>query len=84
MFYDKMIERKEALGMASIMQNSNIDWFMVDVNQKNLSEAMGFAKTAFNDDAASFFDKFTKSGYQKAFEKNSGRVTLGCSGSDLL
>jgi len=65
------------------MQASNVNWFMVEVKQKNLSEAMGFAKTAFNDDAASFFDKFTKSGYRKAFEKNSGRVTLGCSGSEL-
>ena len=55
--------------------NTNIDWFMVDVKQKNLSEAMGFAKAAFNDNASSFFDKFTKSGYRKAFEKNSGRVT---------
>ena len=66
------------------MQNSNTDWFMVEIKQRNLSEAMGFTKTAFNDDAVAFFDKFTKSGYLKAFEKNSSRVTSGCSGSELV
>ena len=64
--------------------NENIDWFMVEIKQKNLSEAMGFAKTVFNADAVAFFDKFNKSGYLRAFEKNSGRVTLGCSGSELV
>ena len=47
--------------------NNTVDWFMVEVKQKNLSEAMGFAKTAFGDDAVSFFDKLKKGGYIKAF-----------------
>ena len=62
----------------------NIDWFMVEVKQRNLAEAMGFAKIAFNDTAVPFFEKFASSGYLKAFEKSAGRVTLGCSGSELV
>jgi hypothetical protein len=56
---------------------------MVDVKQENLSEAMGFSHLAFNDDAASFFEKFKTSGLRSAFEKGTGRATLGCSGTEL-
>ena len=65
------------------MGNKTADWFMVDVKQDNLSEAMGFSRAAFGDDAVAFFDKFNRSGLQNAFERGTGRATLGCSGSEL-
>ena len=66
------------------MMNKKVaDWYMVDVKQENLSEAMGFSRAAFGDDAITFFDKFKQSGLQSLFEKNAGRITLGCSGSEL-
>jgi len=65
------------------MLNRTADWFMVDVKQDNLSEAMGFSRAAFGDDAVTFFGKFKLSGLQRAFERGAGRVTLGCSGSEL-
>ena len=40
------------------MVNKTADWFMVDIKQENLSEAMGFSRAAFGDSAAVFFDKF--------------------------
>ena len=65
------------------MCNRTADWFMVDVKQENLSEAMGFSRAAFGDDAVTFFNKFKRSGLQTAFERGAGRATLGCSGSEL-
>ena len=65
------------------MSTKSADWLMVDVKQDNLSEAMGFSNVAFGDDAIVFFDKFKRSGLQSAFESNAGRITLGCSGSEL-
>jgi len=65
------------------MDNKTVDWYMVDVKQDNLSEAMGFSRAAFGDDAHVFFDKFKRSGLQSAFESGAGRATLGCSGSEL-
>jgi len=65
------------------MEKKTADWFMVDVKQDNLSEAMGFSRAAFGDDAAAFFDKFERSGLQSAFERGAGRATMGCSGSEL-
>ena len=65
------------------MVNTTADWYMVDVKQDNLSEAMGFSRAAFGDDAIAFFDKFERSGLQSAFERSAGRTTLGCSGSEL-
>jgi len=65
------------------MNRKSADWYMVDVKQDNLSEAMGFSHAAFGDDAVSFFDKFKRSGLQCAFEQGAGRTTLGCSGSEL-
>ena len=65
------------------MSSKTADWFMVDVKQDNLSEAMGFSRAAFGDDAAIFFDKFKRSGFQSSFERGVGRVTMGCSGAEL-
>ena len=65
------------------MSKKTADWFMVDIKQDNLSEAMGFSQAAFGDDAVVFFDKFKRSGLQSAFESSAGRTTLGCSGSEL-
>ena len=65
------------------MTDKNVDWYMVDVKQDNLSEAMGFSYAAFGDDATAFFEKFERSGFQNAFERGSGRATLGCSGAEL-
>jgi len=65
------------------MKEKTADWYMVDVKQDNLSEAMGFSRAAFGDDAVTFFDKFKRSGLQSAFENSTGRTTLGCSGSEL-
>ena len=65
------------------MVNKTADWFMVDIKQENLSEAMGFSRAAFGDSAAVFFDKFKRSGLQSAFERGAGRTTLGCSGAEL-
>jgi len=66
-----------------MMSNRAADWYMVDVKQDNLSEAMGFSRAAFGDDASIFFDKFKRSGLQNSFERSAGRTTLGCSGSEL-
>jgi len=66
-----------------MMNNKSADWYMVEVKQDNLSEAMGFSRAAFNDDAVVFFDKFKRSGLLSSFERGVGRTTLGCSGSEL-
>ena len=65
------------------MTTKTPNWYMVDVKQDNLSEAMGFSRAAFGDDAETFFRKFEQSGLQRSFEKSAGRTTLGCSGSEL-
>jgi len=65
------------------MNSKIVDWYIVDTKQDNLSEAMGFSHVVFGDDASIFFDKFKASGLQSAFERNAGRTTLGCSGSEL-
>ena len=65
------------------MNAKTADWYMVDIKQDNLSEAMGFSHAAFGDDAVMFFSKFKRSGFQSAFENSSGRTTLGCSGTEL-
>ena len=66
------------------MNDSNVDLFLADIKRDVLSMAMGFSNVAFNDDAASFFNKFDKSGYQEAFESGDGIVTFGCSGAELV
>jgi hypothetical protein len=60
------------------------DWFMVEIKQENLAEAMGFAKAGLGQDAAQFFDVFQNSGWMHRFERGDGRATLGCSGSELV
>ena len=65
------------------MESQNVNWMMVEIKQDNLADAMGFSYAGFSDDAASFFDKFQRSGFMKRFERGDGRVTLGCSGSEL-
>jgi len=70
-------------GVVISMSKRSANWYMVDVKQDNLSEAMGFSRAAFGDDAVAFFDKFKRSGFQSAFEQSTGRATLGCSGSEL-
>jgi hypothetical protein len=66
-----------------LVANNCADWSVVSIKQDNLSEAMGLSKVIFGDDAASFFSKFHRSGFQHAFEKSSGIATFGCSGAEL-
>jgi len=66
------------------MESRPVDWFMVNVKQDNLASALGFAKAGLGDNAVSFFDKFKRSGWMIRFEKNDGRATMGCSGSELV
>ena len=66
------------------MTAQSVDWFKVGNKQSNLADAMGFAHAGFGDNAASFFDKFHRSGFMTRFERGDGRVTTGCSGSELV
>ena len=59
------------------------EWLMTETKRDVLSEAMGFSKVAFGDNATDFFGKFEQSGFLLRFELNDGRLTLGCSGAEL-
>ena len=63
---------------------SQAEGLMMETKKDVLSEAMGFSRVVFKDDAVAFFDKFRKSGFLSRFERGDGRVTLGCSGAELV
>jgi len=65
------------------MKTQPIDWDLVGIKQDNLAGALGFAWAGFGEGAASFFEKFRRSGWMARFERNEGRATIGCSGTEL-
>jgi len=62
----------------------NLDWIKEAVKQTNLADAMGYANAGLGDNAATFFDKFRRSGFMRRFERGDGRATTGCSGCELV